>query len=75
MPTEQQANDVKRQHSRQLMSRPGVAGVGVEKDPSGDYVLAVHVDPAHPDAAANLPKVLDGLTVKVYQSGPFTKQS
>jgi hypothetical protein len=48
MLTEQEAHDVKRRHSAELLSKPGVSGVGVEKDEDGNFVIAIHLDADHP---------------------------
>lgn len=73
MATEREIRAVKRRHSPQLLNRPGVCGVGVEKDESGDYVLAVHLDTEDEDALAALPEKIEGYPVKYIQSGPFRK--
>ena len=74
MASEQQVNEVKRRHSRALLSRPGVSGVGVEKDGPNNYVLAIHVNGADPSVEKELPKELDGAPVRFVRSGPFRKQ-
>ena len=73
MPSEEQVRAVKRRHSMNLLQRPGIHGVGVEKDEGGGFVLAVHVDAAK--AAADLPKSIEGCPVKIIHDGPFTKQT
>jgi hypothetical protein len=71
MLTEQEARDVKRRHSAELLSQPGVSGVGVEKDEDGKFVIAVHLDADHPGAQEQLPKNIEGFPVKFVRSGPF----
>ena len=53
------------------MSQPGVVGVGIEKDESGHYVLAVHLDTD--GALKKLPDEIEGHRVKYITSGPFRK--
>ena len=67
MATEEQAREVKRRHSRTLMTRPGVTGVGVQRDESNpsDYFVAVHLDRDDPGLAASLPEKLDDCAVRV----------
>jgi hypothetical protein len=71
--TEQEVREVKRKHSAWFLGRPGVSGVGVEKTPDGRFVLAVHVDPAHPSVRDGLPQEVEGVPVTVVESGPFRK--
>jgi hypothetical protein len=73
MASRQQATDVKKRHSMKLLSHPGVSGVGVEQDDTGDYVLAVHLDENDPQAAAQVPEELEGVKVRRIFSGPFKK--
>lgn len=76
MISEEQAKQIKRQHSAFLLQRPGVNGVGVEKAENGGFLLAVHLDPAFPGASAEVDRRLQncGCQVRKYFSGPFTKQ-
>jgi hypothetical protein len=69
--TEQEIRELKHCHSARLLSEPGVSGVGIEKDDTGAYVLAVHLD--SDEAAARLPEEIDGHPVKYIKSGPFRK--
>jgi hypothetical protein len=72
--TEKQIRELKRRHAPQLLARPGVCGVGVEKnDSGGGYVLAVHVDTDDPEALKQLPEEIEGHSVKYIHSGPFRK--
>lgn len=73
MATEREIREVKRRHAPQLLSRPGVCGVGVEKDESGDYVLAVHLDADNKNARFGLPQEIEGYPVRYIRSGPFRK--
>jgi hypothetical protein len=74
MATEQEVREVKRRHSAKLLSQPGVSGVGIERDESGDYVLAVHLDADAEDAQQELPEEIEGHRVRYVGSGPFRKQ-
>ena len=74
MDSEQEVLQIKRKHSVQLLQQPGVCGVGVEKDESGQFVLAVHLDANQPGAGATVPDSIEGCRVKRIASGPFTKQ-
>ncbi|HEX5271863.1 MAG TPA: hypothetical protein VFW33_15300 [Gemmataceae bacterium] len=73
MTTEEQARAIKRRHSAELLQQPGVCGVGVEKDESGGYVLAVHLESADPAVPSRLPAQIEGLPVRLIPSGPFRK--
>ena len=73
MPSEDEIREVKRRHSRELLSRPGVSGVGIEKDEAGEYVLAVHLDAGAAEAQESLPREIEGCRVKYIVSGPFRK--
>lgn len=72
MTTEDQAYDIKRRHSADLMGQPGVCGVGVEKDENGAFVLAIHLESDAPEVTEKLPRAIEGLPVKLIRSGPFT---
>jgi len=73
MASEEELKAVKRRHSQRLLGLPGVCGVGIEKDASGDYVLAVHLDSENPDAGQKVPDTIEGYRVKRVRSGPFRK--
>jgi hypothetical protein len=73
MASEDQLREIKRRHSARLLQLPGVCGVGIEKDTSGAYVLAVHLDATDPDAGKDVPKTIEGQPVKRVKSGPFAK--
>jgi hypothetical protein len=74
MTTEKQATEVKQRHGLNLLAKAGVSGVGVEREPSGEYVLAVHLDSDAPAVEREIPDILDGVPVKRVVSGPFRKQ-
>jgi hypothetical protein len=75
MASEEEVRKIKRRHAPQLLSQPGVCGVGVEKDEHGEYVLVIHLDTHDPEARKRLPKQIEGHPVKFIQSGPFRKLS
>ncbi|MFL5384442.1 MAG: hypothetical protein ACJ8GN_18120 [Longimicrobiaceae bacterium] len=62
---------VKRRHSLDLLGRPGVSGVGVEKDAAGRDVFALHVSTDDPGVLAGLPSEIEGYPVRIVRSGPF----
>jgi len=74
MVSEQEAKAVKQRHAAEFLAKPGVCGIGVEKDESGAYVLAVHIDAHAPDLEQSIPSTLDGVPIKLTRSGPFSKQ-
>jgi hypothetical protein len=74
MASEQEVLGVKRKYSGQLLRQPWVCGVGVEKDETGQFVLAIHFDPSQPVVSATIPDSIEGCRVKRVASGPFTKQ-
>jgi hypothetical protein len=70
MTSKETASMVKERYSAELLARPGVAGVGTEREPDGDWVIVVHLDPAHAPTE-QLPTVLDGVPVRTVTDGPF----
>ena len=73
MATESQANAAKSKHSAHLRTLPGVCGVGTEKDASGEYDVAVHLDAGVPEAGNAVPSMLDGVEVRRYRGEAFKK--
>jgi hypothetical protein len=63
------ADDVKARHAGDLLARPGVWSVGVERR-AGSEVIVVGVDGAADRAA--LPTDLDGVPVELVDEGPVT---
>ncbi len=63
--------EVKSRHSRELLARPGVSGVGVEMDEEGRPSLVVHLDADRPDSRKGLPDQIEGHPIKYLVSGPF----
>lgn len=75
MATEQEARAAKQKHSLALLKRPGVCGVGVEKDETGDYIIVLHLDRDDANLREQLPQDLEGVKVKLLRSGPFKRLS
>jgi hypothetical protein len=74
MRSDEGARAVKRAHSSELLSRPGVVGFGVEHDERGEPVLTIHVDSDDPPLLASLPSQIEDYPVKVVvQPGGFRK--
>jgi hypothetical protein len=73
MATREEVAAVKSKYSAELRKLKGVSGVGVEKDDSGGYVLAVHVNAE--EGGEQIPEVVEGCPVKIIRSGPFRKFS
>jgi hypothetical protein len=74
MTREVEVRQIKRRHSAELLGRPGVCGVGVEKDETGDFILAIHLESNDPAIRASLPDQIEGHPVRFVVSGPFRKQ-
>jgi hypothetical protein len=72
MATEEEIRALKRRHSADLLGKPGVGGVGIEKDDAGGYALAVYINADRPEALG-LPAELEGHRVKYVRSEPFRK--
>lgn len=73
MATEDEIRDLKAKYAAELMARPGVHGVGVERDGEGGYVLTVHLASADPALVAGLPAELEGYPVCYSVSGSYRK--
>lgn len=74
MSTEDEIRALKRRHSAELLRRPEVSGVGVERDEDGEFVLAVHLNTADPKVIERLPRRIEGYRIRYLHSGPFRKQ-
>jgi hypothetical protein len=61
---------LKKRHASALLAHPNVFGVGVERDDSGQYVLAVHVT----GDADDLPAELEGHPLTYIRGERFEKQ-
>jgi hypothetical protein len=73
MTPEDKVRAIKSRHSAELLSLPGVSGVGVAKGKAGDLVIAIHLDAEDPQREALLPKEIEGVPVEIIHSGPFRK--
>ena len=74
MPSESEAREVKSRHSAELLRLPGVCGVGVEKNPRGEFIIRLHLETEDPKITEQLPKEIEGYAVETVHSGPFRKQ-
>lgn len=73
MKSEEEVRQIKRRNSLKLLALPGVCGVGVEKDDTGEFVIALHLESDAPSITANLPTRIEDCPVKWVHSGPFHK--
>lgn len=73
MATEDEIRDLKTRHAADLLARPGVSGVGVERDGQGGYVLTVHLASGDPAVRASLPEQIEGHLIRYSQSGPYRR--
>jgi hypothetical protein len=73
MTTERETDEIKRRHAPRLLEIKGVSGIGVERDDSGGYYLAIHIDPGNPPEPSSLPHEIEGVPVRIFPSGPFRK--
>ncbi len=75
MATKEKLKELKRRYSLQLLNQEGVSGVGIEKDESGDLVLAIHLSKSSPETL-DLPEELENYPIKyIRQDGGFRKFS
>ena len=65
------AREVKQRHDRDLMSTPGVEGVGVSLDDEGNPVIDVFVRTLDPGVRERIPAELEGVPVRVVETGRF----
>jgi len=73
MATEDEIRDLKRRHAADLLARPGVSSVGVERDEALGYVLTLHLESDDPALRASLPARLEGHPLRYTLSGPYQK--
>lgn len=66
---------VKRRYAAGLLRRPGVNGVDIDEDESGQPIIAIHLESDDPAIRASLPDQLDGHPLKFVETGPIRKQS
>jgi hypothetical protein len=65
---------VKRRHAAELLRKPGVVGVDIDTDASGDSFLAVHLETDDQATREQLPTELEGHPLRFVQTGPIRKQ-
>ena len=70
MATQALATDVKNKHSSELLAYPHVCGIGTARTADGDWIIEVHVE-AGSGGPVEVPKDLDGVTVRVIADGPY----
>lgn len=68
---EEKAYNVKSRYVAQYLCRPEVNAFGVEKDATGQYVIAISVDTQDPQVLKQLPSDLEGVPVIVSYRGKF----
>ncbi len=73
MTPEDKIREIKNRHSAEILSLPGVSGVGVAKGKAGGFVIAIHLDAEDPERESLLPKEIEGVPVEIIRSGPFRK--
>jgi len=65
---------VKEQHTAELMALPGVVSVGLGKNRSGEPAIIVGVEADNVENISAVPKKLDGYPVEVQVMGKVTAQ-
>ena len=63
---------VKRRHDDELMAIPGVVGTGIANDAEGRPLIDVYVDRSTNEFSDAVPKQIEGVTVHMVETGPFT---
>ena len=65
---------VKEQHTTELMALPGVVSVGLGKNKSGEPAIIVGVETDSAESISAVPKRLDGYPVEVQVMGKVSAQ-
>jgi hypothetical protein len=73
MATREEAIEIKRKSSAFLLGLPGVEGLGVAEDESGSYCLILQVEEDDPELLQEIPKSIEGCSVKIERSGRYRK--
>jgi hypothetical protein len=73
MVSKEKATEVKDKHSSEVLSRPGVWGIGVEKQPNGEWFIKISVDQQGWKHRGHFSKELEGVPVVVANTGSFQK--
>ena len=71
MATEDEIRELKRRHGADLLGRPGVSGVGVERDEALGFVLTLHLASDEPALRAGLPAQIEGHPIRYCAGGPY----
>ncbi len=74
MATFDEIRALKKRHSARLLRQPGVCGLDIETDQSGEATLTVHLDTDDPAVRRHLPEQLEGFPLRYRRTGPFQKQ-
>lgn len=54
-----------------FLSIPGVVGTGISRDAEGHWVIEVYVSATKDSLPEELPEELEGIPVRVVETGPF----
>lgn len=66
------AVEVQARHERSILAMPGVVGIGIGLPDAGQRpVIEIYVERAGPDEARRFPPDLEGLPVRIIETGPF----
>jgi hypothetical protein len=65
------ASEVRARHEEKLFGIPEVVGTGLSYNAAGLPVIEVYVERATPRVERNIPKNLDGIPVRVVETGRF----
>ena len=63
---------VKRRHDDELMAIPGVVGTSIANDAEGRPLIEVYVDRPTDEFSDAVPTQIEGVTVRLVETGPFT---
>ena len=66
------AREVKKEHDKQLMEIRGVVGTGISRGAKGQPVIEVYVERLNESLRQKVPKELDGVAVRIVETGEFT---
>jgi hypothetical protein len=75
MATVDELRAIKRKYASDLLRRPGISGIDISTDESGEATLMVHLDTKSVEVRDSLPTALDGYPVEYVYTGPVRKQS
>ena len=66
-----QVRAIKARHEGALMKTSGVVGTGLSEDPAGEPVIEIYVERLSPELSRTLPSELEGIAVRVVETGRF----